>query len=152
MVFLTSSDSLIVSIQTIVLRKLKYRYLFIHPFIHLFISYRGRGAGGEKHRYEREILTSCLPYLPQLGVDPAIQVCSLPGNRSSNLSVHRMALSQLSHSSWAKVKGFNLIWRFSFSKRKGSNIYPLKIDRSWAFLFSFNFLLGNIHFYNKEYY
>ena len=36
---------------------------------------------------------------PQLGTQPATQACALTGNRTSNLSVHRLALNPLSHTS-----------------------------------------------------
>ena len=57
---------------------------------------------------ERNIDWLPLPH-PQLGTWPAIQECSLTGNHTSDLSVHRLALNPLSHASQG-VDGLLLIW------------------------------------------
>ena len=43
---------------------------------------------------------------PQLGTWPATQACALTGNRTSNLSVHRLALSPLTHTSQGMITSY----------------------------------------------
>ena len=69
----------------------------------LFIIFReGREGrregerGRESSMCERYINQLSLTH-PQLGMGPATQACALTGNRTADLSVHRLALSPLSH-------------------------------------------------------
>ena len=59
-------------------------------FIYLFSE---RGEGKEKEEVERNIAH------PQLGAWSATHVCALTGNRTSDLSVCRLALNPLGHTS-----------------------------------------------------
>ena len=52
----------------------------------MFIDLRER----ERER-ERETPTSCLPYAPQQGIEPATQACDLAGNVTHNILVYGMA-------------------------------------------------------------
>ena len=62
-----------------------------------FIYFLEKEEGREKEM-ERNI--SQLPLTqPQLGTWPAAQACALTGNRTGNLSVHRLALNPLSYTS-----------------------------------------------------
>ena len=62
----------------------------------MFIDLRERGVGGETSM-------GCLPYTPQLGIEPAMEVCVLTGNQTRNLLVFGMML-QLRHT--ARAEGF----------------------------------------------
>ena len=64
-------------------------------YFHLFIF---RGEGKEEER-ERNINVWLPLVCPTLGTWPATQACALNGNQTSNLSVHRLALNPLSHTS-----------------------------------------------------
>ena len=73
----------------------------------LFIYFQKKGKRLGKGRRQRGRETSMckrkinqLPLAhPQLGTPPATQACSLTGNRTSNLLVHRPVLNPLSHTS-----------------------------------------------------
>ena len=80
-----------------------YLEVFFFFFKILFI-YFWEGERREKER-ERNINVWLLLVCPQLGTWPATQAWALTGNRSSDLLVHRPALSPLSHTS----RG----WRYS---------------------------------------
>ena len=55
---------------------------------------------------------------PQLGTRPATQACTLAGNRTGNLLVHRPALNPLSHTSQgAQIQLFKFIIFFKPSAR-----------------------------------
>ena len=54
----------------------------------------GRGREREKHR----LVISCLPYAPQLGIEPTTEVRALTGNGTHNLSkCMGQCCNQLSH-------------------------------------------------------
>ena len=44
-------------------------------------------------------MIGCLSHAPNWGLGHTTQACALTGNRTTNLSVHRLALSPLSHTS-----------------------------------------------------
>ena len=67
---------------------------FFKDFIYLFLE---RGLGREKDR-KRNIERLPLTY-PQLGTSLATQACVLPGNQTSDLSVCKLVLHPLSHTS-----------------------------------------------------
>ena len=64
----------------------------------LFIYFLDRGEGRAKE-VERNINVWLLLAHPLLGTWPKTPVCALTGNRTSDLLVHRLALSPLSHTS-----------------------------------------------------
>ena len=70
--------------------------------LYLFISRergREREREGEKHWCVRESIEQLPLAYPQPGTCPATQACTLTGNRTDDLSVHRPAPSPLSHGS-----------------------------------------------------
>ena len=79
----------------------KTLYLFILKI--LFIYFQRQDKGGRKRRKETFVCGRNIDQLllthPQPGTWPATQACALTGNRTSNLSVCRMALNPLSHTS-----------------------------------------------------
>ena len=79
-------------------------WFFKKDFIYLFLE---RGEGKEKER-ERNINVWLPLECPLLGTRPATQACALTGNRFSDPSVPRLALSPLSHTSQASCSWF---WR-----------------------------------------
>ena len=56
----------------------------------MFIDFREEGRVRKR---ERETSISCLPYVPQPGINPAIQVCALARNRTHKLLEYRMPQS-----------------------------------------------------------
>ena len=74
------------------------KYLFC--FIYLSLE---RGEARKKERARNidvwEIKQLIASHLPQLGSWPATQECALTGNRTGDLSVHRLVLNPLSHTS-----------------------------------------------------
>ena len=70
-----------------------FNIYFCKDFSYLFLE---RGEGREK---ERETSDQLLLVQPQMGTWPAAQVCALTGDQTGDLSVHRLMLNQLSHSS-----------------------------------------------------
>ena len=62
----------------------------------------GRKGGRETSMRDRNI--DQLPLAcPQLGTWPTTQACALTGNRNGDLSVHRLALNPLSHTSQGQM-------------------------------------------------
>ena len=65
--------------------------------------FRERGKDGERERQRNisviETLIGCLLSMPQPGIKPATQAWALTGNQTSNLLLHGMIPSQLSHTS-----------------------------------------------------
>ena len=51
----------------------------------------------EKHRCDREVSISCLLYVPQLGIEAAIQACVLTMDQSQTAWCMGRHSSQLSH-------------------------------------------------------
>ena len=51
----------------------------------------------ETHRCERETSIGCLSHAPQTRDEPATQVRVLTGNRTDDLSSHRMTCNQMNH-------------------------------------------------------
>ena len=71
-------------------------FLFYFLRFYLFI-FRERGREGER---EGEIEKHWLPLShPKLGTWPAIEACAVTGNQTSSLSVCRLTLNPLSHTS-----------------------------------------------------
>ena len=90
----------LLTISTFSLKKCLFKSFtyFFKDFIYLFLE---REEGREKERernidvYKRYI--DQLPLVqPQLGTWPAAQTCALTGNRTGDLSVHRLVLNPLS--------------------------------------------------------
>ena len=77
--------------------KLTHKYAFL---INLFI-FRERGREGE--REERNINVWLPLTHPLLGTWPETQACSLTGNRTGDLLVHRPALNPLSYTSQGSI-------------------------------------------------
>ena len=74
-------------------------------------------GGGEKGREREKDTSMCERYLdelpltrPLLGTWPATQARALTGNLTSDLSVHRLVLSPLSHTSQENLKKKNFWW------------------------------------------
>ena len=59
--------------------------------IYSFLEWKGRRKKG------RETSIGCLLHTPKLRAWPTTQARGLTGNKTSNLSVHRLALNPLSH-------------------------------------------------------
>ena len=78
---------------------------FLKCFIYLFLE---RGEGREKER-ERNVDVWLTLAHPQLGTQPTTQACALPGNRTSNPVVCRLALNPLSHTSQGLVVIFAVV-------------------------------------------
>ena len=79
-------------------------FFFNSLFLKILIIYFFRvGEGRVKERERnidvRETLIGCLWHTPDWGPGLQTQACDLIGNRTSDLSVHRLELSPLSHSS-----------------------------------------------------
>ena len=81
---------------------LSFIYLPMYFLKRFYLSlFLGRRERTEKER-DRNINVSEIQRVvasrrPQTGTRPATQACALTGNRTSSLSVHRLALSPLSH-------------------------------------------------------
>ena len=58
---------------------------------------------------EREVLIGCLPYAPQLGIEPATQACALTGNQTPNFSVYRTTPNHLSRTGQGRLYFLNVI-------------------------------------------
>ena len=72
----------------------------MYLFIYLLLERgEGREKEGKKHQCVRETPIGCLLHTPQLGIWPTTQACTLIGNQTSDLSVHRPALNPLTHTS-----------------------------------------------------
>ena len=97
----------------------EFIYLFIYfekYFIYLFLE---RGEGREKKRERNtDVLEINLPvesHLPPTEDLTQTQACALTGNRTSNLSVCRLALSPLSHTSQGRAMNLNaadVLWLY----------------------------------------
>ena len=77
-------------------------FLFVLFYTHTHTHTHTKGEEERKKGREtwmRGTLISCLSYTLQLGSWPATQACALPGNRTSDLSVYRLALNPLSYTS-----------------------------------------------------
>ena len=72
-----------------IVKEFKKKILFIY-------SKRGEG---QKEEREKNINVWLPLARPLLGIWPATQACALTGNRTGSLSVHRLALNPLSHTS-----------------------------------------------------
>ena len=83
-----------VKLKDTAIRYLSILYFIFKDFIYLFLE---RGEGREKER-ERNI-NVWVPFATPTGTWPATQACSLTGNQTSDLLVHRPALNPLSHTS-----------------------------------------------------
>ena len=77
-----------------------YKHIFKRFYL---FSFRERGREGEREGQKHLICERDIHQLPlarpQLGTKTATQACALTGNRNIDLSVCRLALSPLSHSS-----------------------------------------------------
>ena len=76
---------------------------FLRLYLFYFILLLERGKGGWKRGRETSMCKRYIDRLPltcpQPGTRPATQACALTGNRTSDLSVHRLVLNPLSHTS-----------------------------------------------------
>ena len=71
-------------------------YVFFLFFLKSLFTFREREREGEKHQCVRDTSISCLSH-SQLGTWPTTRACARTENRTSDLLVHRPALSPLSH-------------------------------------------------------
>ena len=62
---------------------------------------------GEKYLCVRDTSTGLSLAHLQLGMWPAIQACALTGNPTSDLSVHKLVLNPLSHTSQGDCQNFD---------------------------------------------
>ena len=65
----------------------------------MFIDLRALRERREKREKNIDMKTSigCFPYAPQLGIQPATQVCALTQNQTHNLWCTERCSNQLSH-------------------------------------------------------
>ena len=68
-------------------------YLFLKRF-YLFLE-KGREGGREEEKHQCVVASGA----PPMGTWPTTQACALTGDRTSDPSVHRLALNLLSHTS-----------------------------------------------------
>ena len=80
------------------------KYLFIYLFIYLLLE---RGEGRKRGRGTSMCEIHWLPLThPQMVTRPATQACALTGNRTCDISVCRLMLNPLSHSSQGSQSTF----------------------------------------------
>ncbi|KAF6090917.1 hypothetical protein HJG60_012262 [Phyllostomus discolor] len=101
---------------------LNFLNIFIFKKI-LFIYFWREGNGGRKGGRKRGRKTSinCLSHTPQLGMEPATQACALTGNQTSDLSLCRTMLNQLSHTGQGKTLHFLQVKGKILFQQKDSN-------------------------------
>ena len=84
-------------------------YFFFFKILFIFRERGKEGGRGKETRCVRETSIGCLSHVPNQEAWPATKACSLTGNQTSDLSVHRLVLNPLSHTSQgSKLLSFHI--------------------------------------------